>query len=161
MQRYKQGLLTLMVILVLIPAHSLNSYTYSDLPQPQEAVVVPEQTETEPAFIHVNPEEDQAVGEKVDPDEESKVDYSEVCNCWQYVKNNVVGTTRMAEIIPNSEAAVGSVAIEWFGNVKHVSVVVQVTDTGVLVHETNYRRCQFTERFIDFSSHRLAGFWTP
>ncbi len=149
-----------MVTLVFVPSHSLNSYVFSGEPQ-QEEVVASEASEPEPAFIHVNPEEDEAVGEKVDPDEESKVDYSEVCNCWQYVKNNVVGATSMALMQPNSEATVGSVAIEWFGNVKHVSVVIEVTETGVLVHETNYRHCQFTERFIDFSSHRLAGFWTP
>jgi hypothetical protein len=138
----------------------LNSYQFS-APTQQEVVVATEEVIPEPTFIHVNPEEDKKVGEKAESDEESKVDYSEVCNCWQYVKNHIAGTTNMAGIIPNSEAATGTVAVEWFGNVKHVSIVVEVTDTGVMVHETNYRHCQFTERFIDFSSHRLAGFWNP
>lgn len=158
MQRLIKALSIALVTLIFIPTHSLNSYQFSAPNQP-EVVEAPE--EPEPAFIHVNPEEDEAVGEKAELDEESKVDYSEVCNCWQYVKNNVVGATNMASMQPNSEAAIGSVAIEWFGNVKHVSIVIAVTEEGVMVHETNYRRCQFTERFIDFSSNRLAGFWTP
>jgi hypothetical protein len=158
MQRYRKKILAMFsVTLIVVPAHSLNSYQIP-APTPQEEVIVElEEPDPEPEFIHVNPEEDEQVGEKP----ESDVDYSEVCNCWQYVKNNVPGVTSMAAMTPNSEPVVGSVAIEWFGSVKHVSVVVEVTESGVLVHETNYRRCQFTERFIDFSSHRLAGFWTP
>ncbi len=157
MQRYTKVLPTIIVTLLFIPTHSLNSYQFSVPTQP-DVVEVPEKPT--PEFVHVNPEEDKLVGEKAEPDQESKVDYTEVCNCWQYVKNNTASATSMAAMEPNSEATVGAVAIEWFGKVKHVSKVVQVTETGVLVHETNYHHCQFTERFIDFSSHRLAGFWT-
>ena len=66
---------------------------------------------------------------------------------------------RMADFIPNGEAAVGAVAIEWFGKTKHVSVVKEVRQDGVLVSETNYNRCQYSERFIHFDSPRLSGFY--
>ena len=65
----------------------------------------------------------------------------------------------MADFVPNSEPVVNAVAIEWFGSVKHVSVVKEVREYGVKVAETNYRSCQFTERFIPFDSPRLTGFY--
>lgn len=65
----------------------------------------------------------------------------------------------MAEILPNAGATPGAVAIEWFGTVKHVSYIREVTPEGISVIESNYRHCQLTERFIPFNSPRLVGFW--
>lgn len=83
----------------------------------------------------------------------------EACNCYLYVKNRVHNLPRMIDILPNAEPIVGAVAVEWFGNIKHVSLVAQVTETGVWVEESNVPHCQFGTRFIPFDKHSLVGFW--
>jgi len=83
-----------------------------------------------------------------------------LCNCWAFVKQEVGGIDAMASVIPNTEPFVDVVAIEWFGDVKHVSIVTQVTDIGVTIRETNFVHCQYGERFIPFTSPRLVGFWS-
>lgn len=65
----------------------------------------------------------------------------------------------MADIIPNAEPIVGAVAVEWFGKVKHVSLVTVVEEAGVWVTESNYTHCEKGERFIPFDKHSLHGFW--
>lgn len=90
---------------------------------------------------------------------ESPTSSDELYNCYAYVKNRIEGVTFMAAIIPNTKPAPGVVAVEWFGHIKHVSIVETVEPGGVWVSETNYRRGQFTERFIPFDSPRLHGFW--
>ena len=84
----------------------------------------------------------------------------EACNCVTFVRNRVSGMPRMAEIFPNSEAVVGGVAIEFFGKVKHVSVVTEVHSDGVQVIESNYKHCEIGTRFIPFDRYSLVGFWS-
>lgn len=86
-------------------------------------------------------------------------DNSILCNCWAYVTQQLGQPVSMASFVPNSDAVVGGVAIEWFGNLKHVSYVTEVTEDGVWVSETNYVHCEYGERFIPFTSPRLSGFW--
>ena len=85
----------------------------------------------------------------------------EACNCWQYVKNRLSALGRMADTNPNAEAAVGAVAVEWFGKIKHVSIVTKVEVSGVWVEEANYIHCETGERFIPFDKYSLVGFWSP
>lgn len=66
----------------------------------------------------------------------------------------------MADIMPGDEAMPGALAIEWFGVIKHVSVITKVDAHGVYVTESNYRHCEISERFIPYNSYRLAGFWS-
>jgi hypothetical protein len=84
----------------------------------------------------------------------------EECNCYKYSSNRVANLPRMAEIFPNSNPKVGAVAIEFFGKVKHVSIVTSVTSEGVAVIESNYNHCQKGERFIPFTKSTLVGFWS-
>lgn len=83
----------------------------------------------------------------------------EECNCYALVRNRVPNLPRMAGIYPNAEAVVGAVAVEWFGNIKHVSLVTEVTEDGVLVVESNYKHCVIGTRFIPYSKDSLVGFW--
>tara|TARA_R110000851_G_scaffold96046_3_gene208443 strand:+ start:2525 stop:2911 length:387 start_codon:yes stop_codon:yes gene_type:complete len=83
----------------------------------------------------------------------------EACNCVTFVRNRVSGMPPMAVTLPNSEAAVGAVAIEFFGNIKHVSVVTEVHATGVQVIEANYSHCETGSRFIPYDKYSLVGFW--
>ena len=83
----------------------------------------------------------------------------EECNCYAYVKNRLATLPPMASIYPNSEPLVGSVAVEWFNGIKHVSLVIEVTVDGVWVEESNYNHCKTGKRFIPFTKHSLVGFW--
>lgn len=83
----------------------------------------------------------------------------EECNCWAYVKNRLPALGRMSATNPNSPPLVDSVAVEWFGDIKHVSLVTEVLDDGVWVEEANYVHCETGTRFIPFDKHSLVGFW--
>lgn len=84
----------------------------------------------------------------------------EECNCYLYVKNRVDDLPRMHEITPNAGSTVGSIAVEWYGEVKHISIVTEVMDDGVWVEESNYSHCKTGTRFIPFNKHSLSGFWS-
>lgn len=88
------------------------------------------------------------------------IHHLEKCNCYLYVKHRVLELPFMGDITPNVEPKVGAVAIEYFGKVKHVSIVTEVTDTGVMVEEANYTHCKTGTRFIEFSHYSLVGFWS-
>ena len=84
----------------------------------------------------------------------------EECNCYRYTSNRVANLPRMADIYPNTQPTVGAVAVEWFGQVKHVSVVTEVSSEGVWVKESNYHHCEIGTRFIHFTKPSLIGFWS-
>lgn len=84
----------------------------------------------------------------------------EACNCYLYTKARVANLPRMAEIFPNSEPLIGGVAIEFYGEVKHVSVITKVEEGGVWVKESNYKHCEIGERYIPHSKYSLVGFWS-
>jgi len=81
------------------------------------------------------------------------------CNCYLAVKSKVDYLPRMAEIIPNAEPFVGGVAVEYFGNVKHVSLITEVRTDGAMVWESNYHHCTVSTRFIPYTQHSLVGYW--
>lgn len=85
----------------------------------------------------------------------------EACNCYRYVKNRIDDLPRMVNIIPNTDPYVGAVAIEWFGKIKHVSIVTAVLPDGVEVMESNFHHCKTGTRFIPFGKYSLSGFWGP
>lgn len=104
-------------------------------------------------------EEPLIIEQPVKPYFRDEMSESQLCNCWRYVVDKRGEMQLMSSFVPNSEPVKGAVAIEWFGDIKHVSIVQYVSEEGVLVSETNYQRCQYTERFIPFDSPRLAGFY--
>lgn len=85
--------------------------------------------------------------------------FTEACNCYKYVKNRI-NIPRMAAIIPNSDPLVGGVAVEFFGNIKHISLITKVESGGIWVEESNYNHCETGERYIPYSKPSLVGFWS-
>ena len=83
----------------------------------------------------------------------------EECNCWLYVNNRLPYMVRMKNFQPNSEALVGGITIEYFGDLKHVALITEVTETGIWVEESNYDSCKTGIRFIPFTKSSLVGFW--
>lgn len=84
----------------------------------------------------------------------------EACNCYRYVKNRIDTLPSMTAVLPNTTVATGTVAIEWFGNVKHISIVTAVDAGGVWVAESNYHHCKVGTRYIPFDHYSLVGFWS-
>lgn len=88
-----------------------------------------------------------------------------VCNCYSYVWTKKKGLPKMAQIQPNSEAQVGSVAIFYYKDretgkqVKHVALVTRVTSNSVTVDEANFTKCLTGTRVIPISDPRMVGFW--
>jgi len=106
--------------------------------------------------------EEEVVEEEIVEEKWVDTDTSILCNCWAYTTQRIGKVVPMASFVPNSDPVVGGVAIEYFNGLKHVSYIIEVSELGITVQETNYNHCQFSERFIPFTSHRLHGFWhTP
>lgn len=91
---------------------------------------------------------------------ETEPSATEACNCYKYVRNRVSDLPNMLGVLPNSEPFVGSVAIEFFNGIKHVSLITSVEPNGVWVEEANYNHCKTGVRFIPFNHYSLVGFWS-
>ena len=86
---------------------------------------------------------------------------TEACNCVTFVRNRVAGLDRMVAILPNTVPKPGTVAIEFFKDIKHISIVTKVELGGVWVEEANYVHCETGKRFIPFNKYSLVGFHQP
>jgi len=62
-------------------------------------------------------------------------------------------------IEPNAEIEIGAVAIfrEKIGG--HIGVVTKIGKKGFWIKESNYVKCEITERWISFEDHRLIGYY--
>ena len=130
------------------------------IPQSVDEVVVSDQ----PVVTEVNPvvvEENTATTSEdhITKDAEETIP-GEACNCYRYVKKRIAELPSMAAVIPNTTAATGTIAIEWFGAVKHISIVTAVDAEGVWVTESNYNHCKIGTRYIPFDHYALTGFWS-
>lgn len=85
----------------------------------------------------------------------------ERCNCFEFVKNRIQSKPRMSDIVPNTKMATGTVAIENFKGIKHVSLVTKIDADGFWVEESNYHHCATGTRFIHYDRYSLVGFWEP
>ena len=134
-----------------------------------QEVMVPQTEEVAPAANHqevteVNPVAEESntattTEEHITKDAEETFP-GEACNCYRYVKNRIDTLPAMALVLPNTTAATGTVAIEWFDNVKHVSIVTAIDANGVYVAESNYHHCKVGTRYIPFDHYSLVGFWS-
>lgn len=86
-----------------------------------------------------------------------------LCNCYLYSELYTgINLPQMATIQPNtSDPLVGSIAIMQYGDIKHVAVVTEVTESSFSVTEANYKHCEKTERTLAYNYKRLVGFFTP
>lgn len=86
-----------------------------------------------------------------------------LCNCYAYAeKYTGINLPPMAQIAVNTDTPIaGSIAVMFYGRVKHVAVVTAVRDDGVTITEANYNHCEKTTRDIPYSYHNLHGFYTP
>ncbi len=81
------------------------------------------------------------------------------CNCYSLVKTKRA-IPRMAEITPNSEPLIGSVAVfRYSDGVKHIAYVTDVGGGTVTVQEANFTKCKIGTRVIHLNDPFLIGFY--
>ncbi len=89
-----------------------------------------------------------------------------VCNCYLYLKTRIRGLPLMRDIVPNSTPKVGAVAIFEYkdkqtgARVKHVAIIEKFSATGFAVAESNFTRCLWDRRTIDWGDPHIVGFWS-
>lgn len=84
------------------------------------------------------------------------------CNCYSHVKTFIPNLPRTAELWPNSEPQIGSVALFRYSNgVRHYAYVKSVGEGFVRVTEANKTPCSIGERTVSLSDPFLLGFFMP
>lgn len=89
-----------------------------------------------------------------------------VCNCYAYLKTRVPGLPKMVQIVPNGTPKIGAVAIFAYKDkrtgkmVKHVALIEKMTAMGFSVAETNYTKCLFDRRSVEWDDSHLVGFFS-
>ena len=91
---------------------------------------------------------------------------SVLCSCvrgarWLGVDIPLVEATYFQSFKPQTPTLNGLVLMSYKNGVNHVAVIKDFREDGLLVQETNYKSCQFTERLIDFRDRAIRGFWAP
>lgn len=85
------------------------------------------------------------------------------CNCYAFAKVLVdYKLPPMREIVPNSIVPrVGGLVILYYGKVKHIAVIQEVSEIGIRIREANYEPCALGERTLTWSQLVKAGYWHP
>ncbi len=72
----------------------------------------------------------------------------------------------MRDIVPNTTPHKGAVAIFEYHDkltgklVKHIGIEIDVGQTGFSMDESNFTKCTYDRRFIDWNDPHLIGFWS-
>lgn len=86
-----------------------------------------------------------------------------LCNCYLAAETiSGIDLPPMLSLKPNiTEPLIGDIAIMQYGDIKHVAVITEVTNTNISIIESNYKHCQKTNRTIEYTYNRLVGFYRP
>ena len=89
------------------------------------------------------------------------------CSCVRYVRSKIpeFPSNDAKNIKPNSVPVAGGVIILKYWNKElgqelyHVAYIESFTEKGFLVSETNFKKCQRTDREVLFTDKAIVGFW--
>jgi hypothetical protein len=87
-----------------------------------------------------------------------------ICNCYLEVKKFIPNLPRTKDLIPNSPARAGAVAIYNYHGTPHYALVLDVYHDGTYSHlerGSNLKRCQFYTRVVNEDNQYLVGYWYP
>lgn len=85
-----------------------------------------------------------------------------VCNCWGYLKANYLPTLpNTKNLLPNSMARVGAVAIYHYGEINHYAYVTSVGEGSYSEIAANLKPCDIGRRTVSVTNPALVGFWYP
>ena len=81
-------------------------------------------------------------------------------NCYSTAKLRIRNLPRMADINPNTAfPVINGLIIFNFNGLKHIAVVEEVRDDGILVFEGNYRPNIIERRLVKWNDKNIVGFW--
>lgn len=116
--------------------------TYAEAPAHIEPVVIESNIEQEP------------------PSPVEEVNEGIYCSCIHSARAFGLNLPRgdAKDLVPNSIPTQGGGILLSYPSAEHVAFISAVLPGGVWVQEGNFRRCQYTERFIPFTDPRIRGF---
>lgn len=83
----------------------------------------------------------------------------EECSCVVYAQSRGLAVSGNADdILPNSPPIVGGGILFQYPQAGHIALIRNITDTGFIIEESNYKRCKKTERLVDFNDKYIRGF---
>ena len=98
------------------------------------------------------------------PKIDSKLAYKirTLCSCmWGLRAMGINLKGNATDLIPNSTPTIGGVVKLIYNRIGHAAKITKFTKDGMLVRETNYKKCAWTTREIAFNDPAIAGFLIP
>ncbi|KKK61179.1 hypothetical protein LCGC14_3016910 [marine sediment metagenome] len=92
---------------------------------------------------------------------EYKIEKSDFCYCLRTARNlgAKLPYVDAKDLKRNATPTQGGVIIMKYGDVYHTPYIQFILKGGMWVQEGNYRKCQFTERFIYWDDPAIIGFY--
>jgi hypothetical protein len=81
------------------------------------------------------------------------------CNCYSFVLTKVHVLPLMKDIVPNTNRAVGVIAIFQYPKSKHIAYVTEVHETYFVVAEANYHPALIGPRKVKYDDPAFLGFY--
>ncbi len=97
-------------------------------------------------------------------EEVEKLEESIYCSCIKTARElgaDIPIGTNAWDLEPNTSRYTKGVLILLQYDSRHVAVITELADDGIHVSEGNFRKCEATNRVIDYDSPEIIGFWTP
>jgi len=93
--------------------------------------------------------------------EKKEEPYNINCYCVSFARLFVKDLPRgnANSFLPNTQPAVGRIAIFNYNGASHVGVVTSLEGEGFWITEANYSKCKKTTRFIFWDDDALVGFY--
>ena len=95
---------------------------------------------------------------------EAPTNWSELCSCVLYVKalgHDISGNAVNLKVNTTTPQVGGLALFRYPDGQGHVAFIEQVLEDGITVSETNYNRCQWSRRFVEFNNYALRGYLAP
>jgi len=111
-------------------------------------IVVEEEAETKPIKVE-------------EPIKEAPPKYNINCSCVSYARQFVPDLPRgnADSFKANSNPMIGGIILLKY-NVRHLAVIVDFKEEGILIKEANYKHCEETTRIIRYDDDAIVGFYS-
>jgi len=110
------------------------------------------------------PEAPELAQEAPSEPEPTQVSQAELCSCVKLARRHIPALPPIrtpGDITPNTTPFVGAAVLLKYGAVHHIAVITAINENSFSIIESNYKRCQITEREIRYDDPRIRGFWKP
>jgi len=93
--------------------------------------------------------------------EKKEEPYNINCYCVSFARLFVKDLPRgnANSFLPNTQPAVGRIAIFNYNGLSHIAVISSLEATGFVVTEANYKPCEKTVRLVKYNDKYLIGFY--